>query len=420
MNQNMNAFPNNMFPFNQNQFNNQNMNNMNNNNNFFPNLINNQFQMMPMMINNPMMPMMNINQMMQMMNNNQMMPMMNINPMMQMNQMMMPNMDNQNNNNMFNMNQSQKLLVDKIIEFYQKNGRKYMDYSEPNQIKHLLNNLDTNSPLLKEGNDIDDPLSYVNDKKKVIKFINHDFKIYNVKVPISIDKKTLYDIAGLYKTIPVAKTLLIYMNCILHNDESSIDCIGDGDFVIIIENIYYLDDTYYNSLNNINYTGKKKNVTLEIHGSKRNMIVPSDTKLYQLYKAFIFKFGCGFKFIYLYDGKDINEQDERDYLEGYIISFYEYDFVKTYINILGKKIKLKLDFIDNIGKIKYGSSISKFVGVYNSTKEFTQTIEFQEDIKIKRFYLGNKEINLEENRSFFSLGIKEDAYGKILFIENHN
>ena len=133
-----------------------------------------------------------------------------------------------------------------------------MDYSEPNQIKHLLNNLDTNSPLLKEGNDIDDPLSYVNDKKKVIKFINHDFKIFNVKVPISIDKKTLYDIATLYQSMINARILLIYMNCILYQDESSSDCIGDGDFVIIIENIYYLDDTYYNSLNNINYTGKKK------------------------------------------------------------------------------------------------------------------------------------------------------------------
>ena len=58
--------------------------------------------------------------------------------------------------------------------------------------------------------------------------------------------------------MPFAKTLLIYMNCILHNDENSIDCIGDGDFIIIIENLYYLDDTYYNSLNNINYSGKKK------------------------------------------------------------------------------------------------------------------------------------------------------------------
>ena len=47
-------------------------------------------------------------------------------------------------------------------------------------------------------------------------------------------------------------------------------------------------------------------------------------------------------------------------------------------------------------------------------------IEFQSYIKIKKFYLGNKEINFEENRSFLSLGIKEDTYCKILFIENHN
>ena len=378
MNPNMNAFPNNMFPFNQNLFNNPNMNSMN--------------------------------------NQSQMMPMININPMMQMNQMMMPNIDNQNNN-MFNMNQNQKLLVNKIIDFYQKSGRKYMDYSEPTQIRQLLNNLDTNSPLLKEGNDIDDPLPYVNEKKKLIKFINHDFKIFTVKVPISIDKKTLHDIAGLYKTMLVSKTLLIYMNCILHNDETSIDCIGDGDFVIIIENIYYLDDTYYNSLNNINYSGKIKNVFLEINGKRENMVVPSDTKLYQLYKAFIFKFGCGYKFIYLYDGKSINGQDERDYLEGHIISFYEYDFVKTYITILGKEINLKLDFIDNTGKKISRFSGNYVVGIYNSTKKFTQMIELQKLIKIKRFYLGNKEINFEEDRSFLSFGIKEDTYGKILFIE---
>ena len=47
-------------------------------------------------------------------------------------------------------------------------------------------------------------------------------------------------------------------------------------------------------------------------------------------------------------------------------------------------------------------------------------IEFRAYIKIKRFYLGNKEINLEENRSFLSLGIREDTFGKIIFIENHN
>ena len=74
-----------------------------------------------------------------------------------------------------------------------------MDYSEPNQIRQLLNNLDTNSQLLKEGNDIDDPLPYVNEQKKLIKFINHDLKIFNVKVPISIDKKLFMILLGYIK-----------------------------------------------------------------------------------------------------------------------------------------------------------------------------------------------------------------------------
>ena len=347
---------------------------------------------------------------------------MNNNQMMQMNQMMiMPNVNNQNNNNNgFNMNQNQKHLVDKIIDFYQKSGRKYMDYSEPNQIRQLLNNLATNSPLLKEGNDIDDPLPYVNEKKKLIKFINHDFKIFNVKVPISIDKKTLYDIARLYQSMINARILLIYMNCILYQDESSIDSIGDGDFVIIIENIYYLDNIYYNSLININYSGKKKNVAFEINGKRRNVIVPSDTKLYQLYKAFILNFGCGFKFYYLYDGSEIYEKDERDYLEGYIIRFYELDFMKTYITILGKEIHLTIDFIDNTGKKALNFPKTYIVGIYNSTKKFIEMVELKAYIKVNSFYLGNKKINLEENRSFLSLGIKEDTYCKILFIENHN
>ena len=46
------------------------------------------------------------------------------------------------------------------------------------------------------------------------------------------------------------------MNCILNKDESSIDCISDGDFVIIIENIYYKDDSHFNELKNNNYNDK--------------------------------------------------------------------------------------------------------------------------------------------------------------------
>ena len=168
----MNPLPNNFFMTNQFLSNNPNMLNMNNNNFFNPNLMNNPFSM---------------NQMNQ------------FNQMLQMNPFMIQNMNFHNNNNIF-INPNQKLLVDKIINFYQEKGKSYMNYNEPNQIKQLLNNLDINSPLLKEGNDIDDPLPYINEKKKIIKFINHDFKVFNAKIPISADKKTLYTNAGLYKS----------------------------------------------------------------------------------------------------------------------------------------------------------------------------------------------------------------------------
>ena len=99
------------------------------------------------------------------------------------------------------------------------------------------------------------------------------------------------------------------MNCILYEDESSIESISDGDLVIIIEDIYYLDDTYYNFLNNRNYIGDKTNVSLRNIKGKINMIVPSDTKLSQLYKALILKFGCDYYF--LSDGRKISDRDER-------------------------------------------------------------------------------------------------------------
>ena len=243
MNPNFNGNPNNInFMLNQNfnpfLFNNHNMFPMNNNNNFFnPNLMNNQMQMIQM------------NQANQIMMQN------------------MQNVNNQNKNNLF-INQNQKMLVDKIINFYQETGRRYMNYDEPNQIKQLLNNLDINSPLLKEANDIVDPLHYINEKKKLIKFINHDFKIYNVKVPISIDKKTLYQIAYLYQTLHNSHILLVYMNCI------------------------YKDDSHFNELKNNNYNGIKMNIPIFWKGGHlfSNLVVPKNIKFSQIYKALVLLF----------------------------------------------------------------------------------------------------------------------------------
>ena len=195
-------------------------------------------------------------------NNNFMNQNLNINQMQMM--QMLQNMNNINNiNNMNNINNiispNQKNLVDKIIQFYHKNGLIYMNYNETSQIKRLLNHLNPDYSNLKEVNDIEDPLPHIKGKKKLIKFVNCHFEIYNVKFPVSIDKIDLYSIAMDYKTLKFNdKFLLVYMNCILNKDGTPIDCISDGDIVIIIESNYYIDDTYFNLLIKNNQNGKKK------------------------------------------------------------------------------------------------------------------------------------------------------------------
>ena len=399
---------NNTFLFN--NINNQNMNMNINNNPFLFNNINNQNMNMnnnPFLFNNKNMNNINMNNNNLFLNQNFMN---NQNQMMQMNQMMMGNLNNQYNQYNF-INQNQKNLVDKIIQFYQRSGRKFMNYNEKNQISNLLDNLDTNSPKLKEGNDIADPLPYIKEKKKLIKFINHDFKIFNVKVPTSIDKMTLYQIADMYKSWHVSGFLLVYMNCILNEDESSIESISEGDFVIIIEDIYYLDNTYLNLLTDKNYIGEKINVQINFHnGHIRNYIIPSNTKYSQFYKALTFNFGC--QYIFTCNGQKMNENNDQ--LIGGLLPILPIECIGCWgsaisgsVRVFGKKITLKIKNLCEIPECD--------VGVLSSVKRF---LEFCRNVigqRVKGFYFDNKELYFEEDRSFASLGINNDSEITLIF-----
>ena len=400
---------------------NPNFNPIQNNFNFIPNQIPNNF-------NPNILPMNNNNFSNQFFMNNPI-------PMMQMNQMMMPNMNNQINqinnninlninqniNNQNNMNynfknQNQKILVDKIIDFYERNNRKYMNYNEPNQIKKLLDNLDINSPNLKEGNDIDDPMPYINEKKKLIKFINHDSKIFNVKVPRSIDKMTLYQIARKYQNFYNSNILLIYMNCILNEDESSIECISDDDYVIIIEDIYYLDDSYLNSLFNTN-SNNISNITIIMERKPiLNIPVFAGTKFSQVFKALLFHFGCNYQ--YHYNGKFFDGENKKTNMlipekKNIAIECSNVGNVEHY-GYLGKIISIKTIFSDEKGTDFSSYPKTVEIGLLNSTTYLFSKIENLLEWKIKKIYFGGKEINCEEEKSLLSLGINENSSLSIL------
>ena len=74
-----------------------------------------------------------------------------------------------------------------------------------------------------------------------------------------------------------------------------------------------------------------------------------------------------------------------------------------------------MNFCDKHGKQKPDFPPFCTVGALNSVKTFVEFIENQILQKVKKIILGEKEINFKEDRSFASLGIKENINCKIIF-----
>lgn len=89
------------------------------------------------------------------------------------------------------------------------------------------------------------------------------------------------------------------------------------------------------------------------------------------------------------------------------IVYYEYGvFVKSHI-ILEKTINLNIYFVE-VNKSSNFPLLYQ-IGTLNSVKPFIQMVQNQKGVKIKKFYIGEKEINFQEDKSFGSIGIKEDS-----------
>ena len=333
-----------------------------------------------------------------------------INNNMQINNMNLNNI-NENNLNDDNINldvldKTKKELLNKIIKFYHDNNNDNMNFDNKIQIKSLLNNLDPNYQGYHLQDIIEDPLPYVKETKKIIKLVNSNYYIFKVKIPNSITKLEFYSIAMQYKALRESKFLLIHNNLILKEDESSINEIKDEDFVFIIENRNYPDDSYYNFLKK---KYKKDDIIcarfLTESGGICNILLSVNASIREMLDAFNLKNGlhhmnCSF----LYNGKKISSNDERKIGKFFlnncpIITCMLIGEGSSNIISLGKKIIGTTSINGNIYKIIIGTldSIKILINYFNSHK-----------INIKKIYLGKTEINNDNDNSLSSFGIKED------------
>ena len=126
----------------------------------------------------------------------------------------------------------------------------------------------------------------------------------------------------------------------------------------------------------------------------------------------------GLNFNFKYAGKKLEENDNYGILERrMIINIYPLHSICQRLERYGKTITILI--IIKAGKQNYTENF--ILGTLNSLKTLIGAIERRYHKKVKKFYLGKKEIKIEEkDRSLSSLGINHDCRCFIVFEKDKN
>ena len=378
-------------------------------------------------------PMVQMNQIVQ---NNNINPMNNINLINQMNNMnYMNNMNNMNNmnvmNNMNNMNN-----MNRCNPMNQNNDINKREDNDPLNLMSQINQIIQMNPILTIQNKeiisqlfqlyqniirvnqilgvskIEDEFPEIKEPKKCIYFIsNNNGQRFGILIPYSLKSNKLYSIAKKYKLCKYSDLKLFYKNNYLREDETPIDLISFGDEINIVEDLYDIDLTYYQSY--LSKNNKKEMINIMFNFSniiKKKMLFTSETTVKEMIKMFFFEMRIPEKekknFRLIYDASHLDFNDNSTLLEKEfhnLISITVYEIVPNII-YKGKKIEAKI-----YNKEKIISNI--IIGTLDTIEQLYLSLEYyipSEYSKIKKLEIGGKELKKDDKRTFSSIGINND------------
>ena len=251
---------------------------------------------------------------------------------------------------------------------------------------------------------------YIKGERKEIIFVNSKNKIHIVKIPISLRKDEIYSTAEYYKSSYYYEIKqLIHNNKILENDDSSIDCILNGDSLKIIE-FLDCDLSFYDSLllkhknssmiNNILFDNKR--------GIKLLLHFPED--VIEMIKSFLCKFEVPFehinKFKLFHNGLHLKENEilkniinSNHITRTFIVVEFSGNRSEFLLDKKGKKIKAHLFFNDTY----------VYVGTLNQIKELYTELNNYYTCLNRKVIINSGEIEVKENdeRTFSEIGIRD-------------
>ena len=262
-------------------------------------------------------------------------------------------------------------------------------------------------------NEYDDVYYYIKEDKKKIVFIRVlDNESFKVLVPNSLRKNELYITAEKYKKYKYSDMQLYHKERFMNADETTIDCVGDGDEIKIIEEIHGVDFSYYDLYLLKHQNEPKINVIFIVDsGLKKMLNLTLNTTVEEMIKMISFelniptKFSCNFFFI---SDREILRIDDKSTLkEKYIRDLQTINILKK-DNVFnhrynGKPLKVLVKDKNN------NLILETFAGTLETISKFyIYLINNYKHLNITKIKINEKEFQKKDERTFSSIGIRDD------------
>ena len=337
----------------------------------------------------------------------------NINPLLYQNQFQ--SMYNMNN---FPLNQQWNLLNQNINNNFM---NQINQMNQMNQNNQMMNNQN------QKKNNYEDIFPYIKENKKNITFITSKNEYKNIKVPYSLRKDEIYSLAERFKCNKYSEIKLFHNNELLPNDDSFIDCLSNGDFIKIKEDLD-IEPFYYNSLiEKYKKFPKIRIIITNDAGQKYLRDLPKTITIEEMIKAFLSEMKIPFKYkiyyIFYYNAQDLNENSFDNCLIEDIIKNNSTIYVTEKDNVTngihpgpGKLIRVNIIINDKIFEKANVGTLQQLKNFYKILENYLNLI-YNKSIENAKIYPEEIELKQDDERTFSSIGIREEFICKINFKE---
>ena len=251
---------------------------------------------------------------------------------------------------------------------------------------------------------------YIKEEKKKIIFTRVlDNQSFKVLVPCSLRKNELYLTSNYYKKFEYSDFQLFHNGKFMNNDETTIDCVKEGDEIKIIELLHGVDFSYYDM-----YLLKNKNelkILIKFDSPNNENIflnLTSSTSISEMAKVYFNLINVpknkakeNYSLHYNYEKLDFNDEstlESKGIRHGAIITVQQLEQLTNFSN--GKYLKVLI-------KAK-NEEINTFTGTLSTIKGFyfKNSLEYYgSSITMK---INGKEYSKDDERTFSSIGIRDD------------